>query len=86
MYHRVHNAPLFSAIPISTAPAMVCVSKARVPATPRGPVRPATSRYARTIAPIIMDRASVIARVITAIASTATKVKIGRYGRYGNLL
>jgi hypothetical protein len=54
---------------------MVYALKAHAPAMPRGPVKLVMCRYARRIVRIIMDRASAIARVITAIAFMVSKVK-----------
>lgn len=71
----ISRTSLFADIPISIVLATVCVSRAHVLATPCGPVRPATCRYARTIVRSIMGRASVIAKVITAAVFTALKVK-----------
>jgi len=71
-HHGVHVS-LFPDIPTLTVPTMECASKARVPVMPRGLVKPAMCRYARTIARIL--RVIVIARVITAAALTATKVR-----------
>lgn len=71
-HHGVHVS-LFPDILTLTVPIMECASKARVPVTPCGLVKPAMCRYARTIARNL--RVIVIARVIIAVALTATKVK-----------
>lgn len=69
------NVSSFPDIPTLTVPAMECASKAHVPVTPCGPVKPAMCRYAQTIAPSFMGRANVIASVISALALMATKVR-----------
>lgn len=64
----------------STAPAMESVSTAFARVTLHGLARPARFKFARTIVPIVMDRASVTGRAITVTACTVSRVRFSIRG------